>query len=64
MDTCNQNFKEMIEVIREWLALWALRKITRRGKFQVVNTLILPQLLYPSTVYLCRKDIWMNTIAW
>jgi exonuclease III len=44
------NFKEKMQKIQDLLKLWAFRKLTLKGKVQIVNTLILPQVLYPCSV--------------
>ena len=48
--TNDVNFKEKLNNINELINLWTLRKLTLKGKIQVINTLILPQILYPATV--------------
>jgi exonuclease III len=44
------NFKDKINTIKEMVNMWSLRKLTLKGKIQVINTMILPQILYPATV--------------
>jgi hypothetical protein len=45
-----KNFNDKIDKVNELLSMWTLRKMTIRGKIQIINTLIIPQMLYPSTV--------------
>ena len=39
-----------IEKIKEILSMWTLRKMTIRGKIQIINTMIITQMLYPGNV--------------
>jgi hypothetical protein len=50
-----KNFKDKLDSIKELLNMWTLRKLTIKGKIQVINTLIISQLLYPSTVLAMPK---------
>ena len=52
----DKNFKGKMQNIKDLLKLWSLRKLTLRGKVQIVNTLILPQLLYIGTVLSMPKN--------
>ena len=47
---CDRKFSEKICKIEHILSLWTLRKLTLLGKVQVINTLIVPQLLYLCSV--------------
>jgi hypothetical protein len=51
-----KNFGDKIEKVKELLNMWTLRKMTIRGKIQIINTLIIPQMLYPSTVLAIPKS--------
>jgi hypothetical protein len=46
----DQNFKECLERIKNLLDLWCLRKLTLKGKVLIVNTLIIPIMIYPCSV--------------
>ena len=46
----NKNFKECLERIQNMLDLWCLRKLTLKGKVLVVNTLIIPIMIYPCSI--------------
>jgi hypothetical protein len=46
----NENFNIAIKKIENLLSTWNLRKMTIKGKIIIVNTLLLPQLLYVCTV--------------
>jgi hypothetical protein len=45
-----KNIETKIQKIEDLLKLWTLRKLTLVGKVRVVNTLIVPQLLYLGNV--------------
>ena len=44
------NFEERLNKIENILDIWCLRKLTLNGIILIINTLILPQLLYTCTV--------------
>jgi hypothetical protein len=44
------NVEEKLQKIQGLLKLWALRKLTLIGKVRIINTLIVPQLLYLGNV--------------
>ena len=46
----NENFNERLKKIENLIDMWCLRKLTLKGKVIIVNTLLLPQLLYVCTV--------------
>jgi sensor histidine kinase regulating citrate/malate metabolism len=46
----NENFNERLEKITKLMHQWCLCKLTLKGKTLVVNTLLMPQLLYLCTV--------------
>ena len=45
-----ENFNIRLKKIETLLETWSLRKMTIKGKIIIVNTLILPQLLYLCSV--------------
>jgi hypothetical protein len=45
-----KNFNDKMDIIKEMLSMWTLRKMTIRGKIQIINTLIISQILYPGTI--------------
>jgi hypothetical protein len=49
-EICNTNFSEKLKKIEDMLNLWSLRNLTLVGKVRVINTLIVPQLLYLGNV--------------
>jgi hypothetical protein len=49
-EICDINFKNKIGKIEDILSLWTLRKMTLLGKVRIINTLIVPQLLYICSV--------------
>jgi hypothetical protein len=49
-DMTRINIEAKIQKIEDLLKLWSLRKLTLLGKVRVVNTLIVPQLLYLGNV--------------
>ena len=49
-DSCQTNIESKIQKIEDILKLWTLRKLTLLGKVRVINTLIIPQLLYIGNV--------------
>jgi hypothetical protein len=49
-EICDINYREKIKKIEDLLKMWTLRKLTIIGKIRVINTLIVPQLLYLSNV--------------
>ena len=49
-EICEINYRDKIKKIEDLLKIWALRKLTLIGKIRVINTLIVPQLLYLSNV--------------
>jgi ribonucleotide reductase alpha subunit len=55
------NFNKQINKIENILDLWALRKLTLKGKIQVINTLIISQVLYPATVIHIPKQYMTST---
>ena len=52
------------------LKMWTLRNLTLKGKIQIINTLVIPQLLYIGTVmhmpktYLEEIKKWITNIIW
>ena len=48
--TYEENFKERLEKINKLMQQWCLRKLTIKGKILIVNSLLMPQLLYICTV--------------
>jgi hypothetical protein len=51
------NFEERLNKIDSLLDLWSLRKLTIKGKILVVNTFIIPQLIYLCNVL--DTPIWV-----
>jgi hypothetical protein len=49
------NFQNKMQNIEDLLKMWTLRKLTLRGKVQIVNTLVISQLLYVGTVMVMPK---------
>jgi hypothetical protein len=45
-----ENYNEKINKIENLLKIWCLRKLTLKGKILIINTLIVPQILYVATV--------------
>ena len=52
----NKNFTEKLDNIQNLAELWCLRKLTLKGKILVVNTLMMPIMIYPCSV--------IHTPAW
>ena len=50
-----KNFYDKIEKIKEILGMWTLRKMTIRGKIQIINTMMITQMLYPGNVLYIPK---------
>jgi len=50
-----QNFKEKINSIEGLTHIWAQRNLTIKGKITVINSLLIPKLIYPCTV-LCTPE--------
>jgi hypothetical protein len=46
----NKNYSERLNKIENILKLWTLRKLTLKGKVLVANSLIIPQLIYLTSV--------------
>jgi hypothetical protein len=65
-----KNIEDKIQKIEDLLKLWALRKLTLVGKVRVVNTLIVPQLLYLGNVihipkyYLSKYNKIVTNFIW
>jgi hypothetical protein len=54
--SCQINIEKKIQKIEDILKLWTLRKLTLLGKVRVINTLIIPQLLYIGNVIHIPKE--------
>jgi hypothetical protein len=51
------NFNTKMQNIEDLLKMWTLRRLTLRGKIQIVNTLVISQLLYVGTVMHMNKGL-------
>ena len=64
------NIEAKIKKIEDNLKLWNLRKLTLVGKVSVVNTLIVPQMLYLGNViyipkqYISKYDQIITSFVW
>jgi exonuclease III len=57
--TIEDNFNERLKKIKDLLEIWNLRKLTLKGKVIILNTLIISQMIYISTVLYTPK--WVIT---
>ena len=63
--TKTENFRNRIEGIDVLTKIWCSRNLSMKGKLSIINTLLIPKLIYPCTILDVPPDIItvaMNTI--
>ena len=52
----NENFKHKIESIETLTKIWSTRNLSLKGKLTIINTLLIPKIIYPSTILNTPKE--------
>ena len=49
-ESCKNNFENKIESIKVLTRIWASRNLTLKGKITIINSLLIPKLIYPCSI--------------
>jgi hypothetical protein len=48
--SCQENFTNRIKSISTLIGIWATRNLSMKGKLTIINTLLIPKIIYPATI--------------
>jgi hypothetical protein len=66
----NENYKNRIDQIETLTKIWSTRNLSLKGKLTVINSLLIPKLIYPSTILdtpvevITRVDTILDKFLW